>query len=347
VAERRATAPPQASLAANDEMTPTVQFEILDLRHFSARQLRPLIEEESQQWSTQMRWDYRGSANLLLQYMDSHVLPGYAAMDQGKICGYVFCVHEGSKAVIGDVFASAPLCVSQAPAEVEGRLLTHMLETLQHTPGVDRIESQLLLHPSHLHAELFLEAGFRVYRRLFLECDLQSGAVFIQVPEPPVPQHLHLRKWQSTDFQSAGELITLAYRGHLDSRINNQYRSVSGSLRFLHNIVRFPGCGQFDPDSSWVLADKRTGALEGLLLCSRVRGDVGHITQICVTPGSRKLGLGRLLLQRCAVTLQARGFSVLSLTVTEDNSNAVQLYEHVGFSASHSFDAMVWDPQEM
>ncbi|MHB1023255.1 MAG: GNAT family N-acetyltransferase [Acidobacteriaceae bacterium] len=328
-------------------MIPALQLEILDLRHFSARQLRPLLEEESQQWSTRLRWDYRGSADLLLQYLDSHVLPGYVALDQGHICGYIFCVHEGPKAIIGDVYASTRLCVSQSPVEVESRLLVHLLETLQHTPGVDRIESQQLLHPSSLHKALFTQAGFRIYPRLFMECLLQSGQAFLATPEPAVPSTLQLRKWASTDFQSAGELITLAYRGHLDSRINNQYRSVAGSLRFLHNIVRFPGCGHFDPDASWVLAEKRTGSLEGLLLCSRVRGDVGHITQICVAPEQRGFGLGKLLLQRCGVTLHQRGFDALTLTVTEGNANAVSLYERCGFQTRHRFDAMVWDPREM
>jgi len=54
------------------------------------------------------------------------------------------------------------------------------------------------------------------------------------------------------DYQPTAGLITACYRDHVDSEINDQYRSVNGSLRFLHNIVRFPGCGQFDPESSFV-----------------------------------------------------------------------------------------------
>ena len=38
----------------------------------------------------------------------------------------------------------------------------------------------------------------------------------------------------------------------MDSEINDQYRTLSGSLRFLNNIVRFPGCGTFDPEGSFV-----------------------------------------------------------------------------------------------
>ena len=86
-------------------MSSALQFELLDLRHFSAGSLRPLLNEESRVWSERLHWDYRGSAELLLQYLDSRVLPGYVAVENGRIVGYVFCVYEGHKAVIGDVFA--------------------------------------------------------------------------------------------------------------------------------------------------------------------------------------------------------------------------------------------------
>ncbi len=56
-------------------MTPALQLEILDLRHFSAASLRPLLEAEARLWSERLEWDYRPSANLLLQYLDSRVCP--------------------------------------------------------------------------------------------------------------------------------------------------------------------------------------------------------------------------------------------------------------------------------
>ena len=40
-----------------------------------------------------------------MQYLDSHMLPGYAALEDGQVTGYAFCVYEETKAVIGDVFA--------------------------------------------------------------------------------------------------------------------------------------------------------------------------------------------------------------------------------------------------
>ena len=149
--------------------------------------------------------------------------------------------------------------------------------------------------------------------------------------------------WRENDFHPAGYLIADAYDGHLDSFINDQYRSVGGSLRFLHNIVRFPGCGLFDPPSSRTLTRTVDGSLAGVLLCSRVRDDVGHVTQVCVAKKQRRLGLGLRLIEECAQNLRGRGFRGLTLTVTEENANAVELYRRVGFVEKHSFDAMVWD----
>lgn len=326
-------------------MTSTLPIEVLDLRHFSARQMRPLLEEESREWSSRLRWDYNSSVDLLLQYLDSRVLPGFVALDRGRVCGYVFCVYEATKAVIGDVYATATNGGQTPAPEVESCLLRHLLEMLQNSPNVDRIESQLLLHSAGIHTEPFRKRNFRIYPRLFMECDLRNPVLyppFATAVEPDV----ELRKWVADDFQAAGELIHYSYLGHLDSRINNQYRTLAGSLRFLHNIVRFPGCGVFDADGSWVVQNRRTGALEGLLLSSKVRDDVAHITQICVAPMHRGVGLGGRLLRHCIATLQARNFSAITLTVTESNRTAVRLYEHFGFTVRHTFDAMVWDPSD-
>jgi ribosomal protein S18 acetylase RimI-like enzyme len=118
---------------------------------------------------------------------------------------------------------------------------------------------------------------------------------------------------------------------------------VHGAQRFLHNIIRFPGCGIFDGEDSWVLRDARTNALEATILCSRVRPDVAHITQLCVRKDLRRLGLGEALLHHCAAKISHRGVTMLSLTVTEANTAALQLYERNGFTTLHRFEAMIWD----
>lgn len=318
-------------------MTVETQLEILDVRHFTARQLRPLLEAEAAVWRKRLRWDYREATELLLQYLDTRVLPGFVALERGRVCGFTFCVYEGRKAVIGDAFAVDGK--NHSSLGITQTLLGHMLEVLQFSPTIDRVESQLLLFDAGVLEGPFTEAGFSTHRRLFMERNLEMQLTDRESQGTGV----ELRGWLAVDYQAAAELIQDSYRGHVDASINDQYRSLHGALRFLHNIVRFPGCGIFEPEQSWVLRDERTGDLAGILLCSRVAEDVMHITQLCIAPAYRGRGLGRGLLRHAMRQTRAAGFAAITLTVTEQNRRAVELYEEFGFLSRHRFDAMVLD----
>jgi len=311
--------------------------EILDLRHFSSADLRPLLEDEIQAWAKLLCWDYSGSAEMILRYMDAKFLPGYAAVSRGRVFGYSFFVYENSKGVIGDLFVSDGTNGADRQ-EVERRLLTHVIETLQQSPGIHRIEAQLLAHDTGAAAKPFQDQGFSQHARLFMALPLTDP---FECEKAAAPQ-IRIRRWIEQDYQPSASVITSAYRNHVDSEINDQYRTLSGSLRFLNNIVRFPGCGTFDPESSFVALDK-ADALAGIILCSRVRHDVGHVTQICVLPEYRSHGLGKALLAATVRNLRQRKFSALTLTVTEANVRAVELYQHLGFETKRVFDAFVWE----
>jgi ribosomal protein S18 acetylase RimI-like enzyme len=311
--------------------------EILDLRHFSSADLRPLLEDEIQAWAKLLCWDYSGSAEMILRYMDAKFLPGYAAVSRGRVFGYSFFVYENSKGVIGDLFVSEGTNGADRQ-EVERRLLTHVIETLQQSPGIHRIEAQLLAHDTGAASKPFLDQGFSRHARLFMALPLAESAECERAAAPQIK----IRRWIEQDYQPSASVITSAYRNHVDSEINDQYRTLSGSLRFLNNIVRFPGCGTFDPESSFVALDKAE-ALAGIILCSRVRHDVGHVTQICVLPEYRSHGLGKALLAATVRNLRQRKFSALTLTVTEANVRAVELYQHLGFETKRVFDAFVWE----
>ena len=312
-------------------------MEILDLRHFSSTDLRPLLDDETEVWSRLLSWDYSGSADMILRYVDSKILPGYAAVERGRVFGYSFFVYEGSKGVIGDLFVANGGRLPD-PHEVESRLLVHVIETLQQSPGLHRVEAQLLVHETGMVARPFLDQGFEKHPRLFMSLPLTSAP-------PPIhlPADIEIRPWAEQDYQPAAGVITTAYRGHVDSTINDQYRSLSGSLRFLNNIVRFPGCGTFDAASSFVATHRRTRTLVGLILCSQVRHDVGHVTQVCVLPENRGQRIGEALLAFTANNLQSRKFSRLSLTVTQGNTKAVELYLRLGYETKRVFDAFVWE----
>ena len=332
-------------------MTSALQLDFLDLRQFSAQHLRPLLDEESGFWSRRLRWDYRNSATLVLQYVESHLLSGYVAMDQGRVCGYIFCVYEGHKAVIGDVFASREGIGESAATAIESQLIDRLLDTLQQTPDLTRIEAQLLLHPHGVHQSAFERAGFHIYPRLFMMRELHPAASGPDKPTHPALSADEIessgvaryRPWMASDFELAPPVITASYGGHIDSQINDQYLSTGGAQRFLHNIVRFPGCGIFEERASWVLAPPHDQKLFGLLLCSRVSVGVGHVTQICVPPEFQHHGVGKKLLGLAAASLAELDCEAVTLTVTEQNTNAVGLYQRLGYQVHHRFDAMLWE----
>ena len=340
-------------------MAAAVSIEILDLRHFAAPVLRPVLDAEGEIWRQRLHWDYRTSSKLLMQYLDSHMLPGYAALEAGQVTGYAFCVYEETKAVIGDVFAlnsqssgpgldtpdpgtngvPSPDPVSASALDIERTLLKHLFETLVNSPQVDRIESQLLLHASGVHSQIFRDAGFEVFRRLFMVQQLQS---LWNQPRVDLPREFELRSWRDEDLTPAGLLITEAYRDHPDSVINDQYRSLHGSQRFLNNIVRYSGCGTFSAQVSHVVVNRQTRELVALVLGSRVSPQSGHITQLCVHPRYRRHGLARMLLAMAAFQFMRHGATEISLTVTESNTPAIDLYLSEGYTYTHTFDAAVW-----
>jgi ribosomal protein S18 acetylase RimI-like enzyme len=313
-------------------------LEILDLRHFSSLDLRPLLDDETQLWSRLLSWDYSSSAEMILRYVDAKILPGYAAVDRGRVFGYAFFVYEGSKGVIGDLYVTNGNRLPDA-RKVELNLLTHVIETLQQSPGIHRVEAQLLAHEANLVSRPFLETGFQRHPRLFMVLNFAKA-----VPQKiAIHPDVEIRSWVEADYQPSAAVITAAYRGHVDAQINDQYHTLSGSLRFLNNIVRFPGCGVFDAESSFVASDRKSKTLIGLILCSRVRHDVGHVTQVCVLPEYRSRGIGESLLAATETNLRKRNFCMLSLTVTEANARAVALYRRLNFDSKRIFDAFVWE----
>jgi GNAT superfamily N-acetyltransferase len=337
------------------------QLEILDLRHFSAVQLKPLLRDEAARWQQRLHWNYTRATTMLLDYLDGRVLPGFVALQAGNIVGYAFCVFEGSKAVIGDVYAFGETESTVNP--ICDTLLHHLIEMLQATPGIDRIESQLLMFPAGALAEPFCTRGFHSFPRCFMMHDLTGNELGAPGPSPlgtqesKLPMNLLLQSWQPEFHEGAAELIHRSYASHMDAGINDQYCTLHGAQRFLHNIIRFPGCGVFDAENSWVLRNAnalevasgplgiipRVRGIEAILLCSRVRSDVDHITQLCVSPSLRSHGLGQVLLDQCAAESAKRGVKALSLTVTEANTPALHLYERNGFTTLRRFEAMVWD----
>ncbi|MGH9718094.1 MAG: GNAT family N-acetyltransferase [Candidatus Acidiferrales bacterium] len=308
-------------------------MQIVDLRQLHSRSLEGLFQEEAQHWLDELRWDYRPSLDLVRKFIDSRALGGYAASDDGRLTGYGFYVLEDHKGLIGGLYVSPQ--AQQAP--ITERLLTEMLDTLRATPRLQRIEAQLMPFGTQLDPN-FLSQYFRLHTRQFMLLPLDRA----KLSGKPPSAGLRIDLWKDRALESAARLIQLAYADHVDSQINDQYRSEGGSLKFLRNIVLLPGCGQFLPEASFLARPATGDKPVGMVLTSTVANGVGHTTQVCVMPGHQHCGIGRLLMERSIEALRERGYESLSLTVTASNCAAVRLYERLGFYTVKTFAAGVW-----
>jgi ribosomal protein S18 acetylase RimI-like enzyme len=187
---------------------------------------------------------------------------------------------------------------------------------------------------------MLAELGFQIYPRQFMLLELDRATLSAPAASPG----MLLDRWDDRQFAACARLIQLAYANHTDGEINDQYRSESGALKFLKNIVILPGCGQFLAPASFVLRAPHSNELVGAALTSTVAPATGHTTQICIMPGYQRHGLGKRLIAATIAALRERGYTALSLTVTSSNLNAVGLYEKIGFATIKRFTAGVWQP---
>jgi ribosomal protein S18 acetylase RimI-like enzyme len=309
--------------------------EIVDLRRLSARDMESLLQEETAAWRSELEWDFEKSADLVRRFVDLRALNGGALVEDGQIVGYLYYVVEDNKGLVGDLYVRREL---RTP-ERENRLLEWALQAITSCPPITRIESQLMMIRFSPGREIPRADCLRSYERNFMRVDLRRSAL----SEGRVRRPMYIEKWSDHYQDGAAQLIAAAYAGHIDSSINDQYRTVAGARRFLYNIVQYPGCGSFFRPASFAAFESASGYMCGVSLASLVAPECGHITQICVSPSVRGTGIGHALLRKSLIVLRDMGCRSASLTVTAANDGAVQLYERVGFHTVRRFSAYVWE----
>lgn len=321
--------------ALPDRYTDPLSSRLTDLREVTVEQLSPLLEEETEAWSADLDWDFLPSADLVRRFVQVRALNGFALMDGGSAAGYAYFVAEDGKGLIGDFYVRA----AQRNVENENLLLGAVLESMWRTSGLRRVEAQLMMLSSHLDRAVPYQPYFHSYARCFLEARLAAMAS-LPARQPP---GVSFALWTENRQDDAARLIAASYRGHIDSHINDQYRSPAGARRFLANIVQYPGCGSFFAPASFLAWDQAQRTLCGISLSSLVAPEVGHITQICVAPSHQGRGIGYELLRRSLAALAGCGCRKASLTVTSANAAAIRLYQRVGFQTRRDFAAYVWE----
>jgi ribosomal protein S18 acetylase RimI-like enzyme len=309
---------------------------VIELRHLRGGDLDPLLDEETRAWHDTLDWDFRGSAGLVRRFLEMQALNGYALLVNGYPAGYTYYVAEERKGLIGDLYVMKDFL----SAENEERLLRAVVEGLMKTPLIRRIESQLMMLRCGAKIALPETKYLRTFVRNFMEIDAE---LVRRLPEKRLARPVWFDSWNERKQDEAAMLIASAYQGHIDSEINDQYRSPAGARRFLMNIVQFPGCGSFFQPASFVALEPGAGRLAGICLASLVQADVGHVTQVCVSKAARGTGAGYELIRKSLDALMRHGCRKVTLTVTGANAEAVGLYERMGFQKTRNFSALVWD----
>jgi ribosomal protein S18 acetylase RimI-like enzyme len=307
--------------------------ELVPLKSLRAEDLDPVLDEEGLAWRSLLRWDFAASAELVRRFLKIHALAGYALIADKRVTGYSYYVCEERKGLIGDLFLSRDYATTQN----EDHLIGAVLNDLICTPHLQRIEAQLMLLHGPFERPMPLAGFSQVFPRIFMLADLSETQAL-----PPSNARVQILPWTERRQEEAAQLIAGAYQGHVDSHINDQYRSYAGAKRFLLNIVQYPGCGKFFPGGSFIAEDD-SGKICGLILSSHVADDVGHVTQVCVSPEWKGRGAGYELMRFAMSAMVNDGCDRASLTVTASNTGAIQLYQRLGFRSTRRFAAYVWD----
>ncbi len=317
-------------------LTDAQEPSLVELSDLDTNQLEPLLAEEAIGWSEALAWDFTQSAELVKRFVTTKTLTGFGLLVGGRLAGYTFCVCEQNKGLVGDLYVLRAF----RSLEHENILLKAALDSLFGSSSVNRVEAQLMMLPSSLNRPVPYRQFLKVYPRNFM---VISGEQAGTIAPSSRSVAARIEPWSPQDHEPAARLIAASYAGHVDSDVNDQYRSVPGARRFLLNIVQYPGCGTFFPPGSFVSRTPNSGELTGLSLASLVAPATGHITQICVAPAARGRGLGQELLRHSLTALSRYGCRHISLTVTSANTEAVHLYERLGFTTVRRFAAYVWE----
>jgi hypothetical protein len=138
---------------------------LVDLRDITSAYLEPLLQEETEEWRTELDWDYRPSADLVRRFVDMRALTGFTLPGAAEAAGYGYYVCEEGKGLIGGLYIGR----HHRSLENENTLLTAILDAMWRTPGMRRVEAQLMMLSSPLNRTIPYPRVFRPFPRKFLK----------------------------------------------------------------------------------------------------------------------------------------------------------------------------------
>jgi ribosomal protein S18 acetylase RimI-like enzyme len=279
-----------------------------------------------------LSWDYSPIQRILVSFLSQKLLPGYVAVADGEAVAYSYFLVHQEKGTLGTIYASGTKCHTQAVEEI----ISLSVSSLKDTPGISRIEAQILPFNDWNFTPAFARHGFSCHPRYYMELHLTQHPPREQIrPSPAVAP------WDPASLAQAAETVSLSYRNQPDAVISQDYRTREGCENYLRSLVDNPGCGIFMPEASFMALDDR-GGLCGLVISCRISAAAGMIPQIAVAPDSQGRGLGNALIRSAFDSMKFASIQTASLTVTGGNRRAFEWYRRLGFQIRKEFGAYVW-----
>ena len=194
----------------------------------------------------------------------------------------------------------APTGGGRAPGSDEIRQCIRALDER----GVMRAVTPAL---SRFEAEPFFQAGFRLFERLhLLACPLDH--------------------WEPTPTKNQADLKRGTTRHH-NTVLDLDGKAFDGFWRFDHRAL--DEARTATPAHRFRLA-KRSGAIVGYAITGRA-GPRGYLQRLAVDPKVQGQGIGTQLVTDSFQWLQRRQVSTSLVNTQETNTNALRLYEHMGY----------------
>lgn len=184
---------------------------------------------------------------------------------------------------------------------------------------VNQIEATL----NHKYVEIAESIGYkREYSRLKMRLDLHSAK------NKSAHNDLNLRTYRRGDFTVVVDMFVDAFKDTIDEQIG--YLSGGTASSVISSAIR-NGYGEFRPDMTPILTDpKDDDYILGASLTTIFEG-CPFVVLIGVRTNQQASGIGRQLLSWVIDKSIDEGYDEIKLWVTVENSNALALYESLGF----------------
>lgn len=177
------------------------------------------------------------------------------------------------------------------------------------------------------------------YKRYRMDAELSVRRL-----PPSLPTGYRLVAWNDALIDVHARTKFRAFRGEIDANVFPCLGDLEGCRRLMREIR---GKSGFLPDATWLVAWGRSP--EELQWCGTIQGvsdrnGVGMIQNVGIVPGHRGRGLGSVLIQQALLGFRQYGLRRASLEVTAANTDAIRLYQRLGFRRARTVYKLVDTP---